>query len=178
MVEKGEAHNLSEGQTSYLGACTKAATSADRTPQPNNEITAKPRAFCLKNSYMTGIFRILLFGNQIYTEVKEFKTIEEYIYNKIKHYIGKNQLEIYNMITGEDYTKRIPKNINKMLSDRLIGKDDELENQSELFKKTTYIIKNSPIYPNGEPVERMSFRNLRISEFEKDWEESVLKTVL
>ena len=67
MVVKGEAHNLSEGQTSYLGACTKGATSADRTPQPNNTEPAKPRAFCLKNSYMTGIFRILLFGNQINT---------------------------------------------------------------------------------------------------------------
>lgn len=172
MVVKGEAHNISEGQTAYLGACTKAATSADRTSQPNNIEKAKPRAFCLKNSYMTGIFRILLSGKQINTETTTFKTIEEYIYNQLKHYIGKTQLEIYKMITGEDYTKKIPKNMNKMISDRLIGKDDELENKSELFKKTTYIIKNSPVYPNGQPVERMAFRNIRISEFEKNWEES------
>lgn len=172
MVTKGEAHNISEGQTAYLGACTKASTSADRTPQPNNIKQAKPRAFCLKNSYMTGIFRILLSGNQINTEIQTFKTIEEYIYNQIKHYIGKTQLEIYNMLTGEDYTKKIPKNMSKMLSDRLIGKDEELENKNELFKKTRYIIKNSPVYPNGKPVERMSFRKIRISEFEKDWEES------
>ena len=172
MVVKGEAHNLSEGQTSYLGACTKAATSADRTLQPNNTELAKPRAFCLKNSYMTGIFRMLLAGNQINTEVTTFKTIEEYVYNQIKHYIGKTQLEIYNMITGEDYTQKIPKNINKMISDRLIGKDEELENENDLFKKTTYIIKNLPVYSDGRPVERMSFRNLRISEFEKEWEES------
>lgn len=172
MVQNGEAQNLSEGQTSYLGACTKAATSADRTPQPNSIEPAKPRAFCLKNSYMTGIFRSLWFGNKINTEVKEFKTIEEYIYNQLKHYIGKTQLEIYNMVTGEDYTNKIPKNINKMISDRLIGKDDKLEEKSELFSKTTYVIKNFPIYTNGKPVERMSFRNLRLSEFEKNWEES------
>lgn len=172
MVLKGEAHNISEGQTSYLGACTKAATSANRTMQPNSTELAKPRAFCLKNSYMTGIFRILLFGKQINTEVADFKTIEEYVFNILKHYIGKTQLEIYNMITGENYTNRIPKNISKMISDRLIGKDSELEDKNELFKKTTYVIKNLPIYSNKEPVERMSFRNLKISEFEKDWEES------
>lgn len=175
MVVKGEAHNISEGQTSYLGACTKAATSADRTQQPNSTEPAKPRAFCLKNSYMTGIFRILLFGNQINTEIATYMTIKEYVFNILKHYIGKTQLEMYNMITGEDYTNRIPKNISKMISDRLIGKDDELEDKNELFKKTTYVIKNLPIFPNKEPVERMSFRNLRISEFEKDWEESEWK---
>lgn len=79
---------------------------------------------------------------------------------------------MYNMITGDDYTNKIPKNISKMISDRLIGKDEELEDKNELFKKTTYVIKNLPVYPNDEPVERMSFRNLRLSEFEKNWEES------
>lgn len=172
MVVKGEAHNLSEGQTSYLGACTKGADSSKTRPQPNNKKEAKPRAFCLKNSYMTGIFRSLLFENKINTEIATFKTIEEYVFNILKHYMGKTQLEMYNMITGDDYTNKIPKNISKMISDRLIGKDEELEDKNELFKKTTYVIKNLPVYPNDEPVERMSFRNLRLSEFEKNWEES------
>lgn len=172
MVVKGEAHNISEGQTSYLGACIKAVTSADRTRQPNSTELAKPRAFCLKNSYMTGIFRILILRNQINTKIATFMTIEEYIFNILKHYIGKTQLEIYNMITGKDCKHKIPKNISKMISDRLIGKDNELEEKNELFRKTTYVIKNLPIFANKEPVERMSFRNLKISEFEKDWEES------
>ena len=172
MVVKGEAHNLSEGQTSYLGACTKGADSSKTRPQPNNKKEAKPRAFCLKNSYMTGIFRSLLFENKINTEIATFKTIEEYVFNILKHYMGKTQLEMYNMITGDDYTNKTPKNISKMISDRLIGKDEELEDKNELFKKTTYVIKNLPVYPNDEPVERMSFRNLRLSEFEKNWEES------
>ena len=41
-VKKGLAHELSEGDTSYLGACTKAATSDIRTKQPNSHILAKP----------------------------------------------------------------------------------------------------------------------------------------
>lgn len=172
MVAKGEAHKISEGQTSYLGACPKGEGHDQTTPQPNNKEEAKPRAFCLKNSYMTGILRNLISGNQFNTEVKESKTIEEYINNQIKYYIGKTQLELYKMVVGEEYKKKIPKNFSKMISDRLIGKDSELENKNELFKKTTYVIKNLPVYPNDEAVERMSFRNLRISEFEKDWEES------
>ena len=58
-VLDGRAHELSEGDTSYLGACTKARTSSDRTPQPFSEILSKPRAYSLKNAYMTGILREL-----------------------------------------------------------------------------------------------------------------------
>ena len=56
-VQNGKAHELSEGDTSYLGACTKARTSQDRTTQPFSDILSKPRAFSLKNAYMTGILR-------------------------------------------------------------------------------------------------------------------------
>lgn len=56
-VLDGKAHELSEGDTSYLGACTKARTSKDRTSQPFSEIMVKPRAYSLKNAYMTGILR-------------------------------------------------------------------------------------------------------------------------
>ena len=56
-VLDGKAHELSEGDTSYLGACTKARTSSDRTTQPFSDILPKPRAYSLKNAYMTGILR-------------------------------------------------------------------------------------------------------------------------
>ena len=40
-------------QTLNLGACTKAANSADRRKQPFSNELAKPRAFSFKSSYMT-----------------------------------------------------------------------------------------------------------------------------
>ena len=46
----GKAHELSEGDTLYLGAATKAATSEDRREQPFSDELAKPRAFAFKNS--------------------------------------------------------------------------------------------------------------------------------
>ena len=172
-VKDGRAHELSESDTSYLGACTKARTSKDRTTQPNSTIPAKPRAYSLKNSYMSGILNSI--GTTISFDTNEFKTVEEYVLAKLRPYIGKSQLEILEEITGQTYKEKIPKNLNKMITDKIIGKDDELAEKDDLFKKTSFIIKNSPITPNGKYRERMSFRNLTLSEFEDTWEDSYWK---
>lgn len=52
-VLERRAHELSEADTSLLGACTKSSDSLQRTSQPFSDIPAKPRAFCLKQGYMT-----------------------------------------------------------------------------------------------------------------------------
>ncbi|MEG2235199.1 MAG: Sau3AI family type II restriction endonuclease [Clostridia bacterium] len=175
-VMEGKAEEISEGQTSYLGACTKSKDSSSRTKQPYSAVPAPPRAFSLKNSYMTGILRNLVENNLINTSIVMYKTIEEFVLSKIEKYIGKSQIEILNEITGKPYTDKIPKNIGKMISDKLIGKDKELKDKDELFKKTTYIIKSLPVDNDGIPIERMSFRQLVISEFTDEWNESDWKT--
>ena len=67
-VVDGKAHELSEGDTKYLGACTKAANSRIRTAQPNSDEDAKPRAFSLKQGYLTS----LLAGDH-----EDFKSLRE-----------------------------------------------------------------------------------------------------
>lgn len=54
-IKAGKAHELSESDTMYLGACTKGSTAAKSlvTQYYNQDVKAKKRAFCLKNSYMT-----------------------------------------------------------------------------------------------------------------------------
>lgn len=47
-IKSGKAHELSEGDTMYLGAAPKAATSKDRRKQPFSSELAKPRAFALQ----------------------------------------------------------------------------------------------------------------------------------
>lgn len=173
-VIDGKAHLLSEGDTSYLGACTKGATGNDKTKQPNSPILAKPRAFSLKNSYMTGVLRsanLVLNVNNV-----EYKSVEEYVFAQIEEFIGQTQMEIYYKLIGKKLGSIVPKNLNKMLSDRMIGKDSELSEKSPLFDKVNYYIKNLPINSLGYPIERMSFRNLKLSEFEEDWENSDWKT--
>ena len=173
-VKNGLAHELSEGDTSYLGACTKASTSNDRTSQPYSYVLAKPRAYSLKGSYMTGILRSM--GTTVSVHTNKYKTVEEYIYTKIRPYIGKPQLEILEEVSGRTYEDKIPKNISKIVTDYIIGKDSELPLESDLFTKTSFIIKNLPLTPKGTPRERMSFRTLQLSEFEEDWENSDWKT--
>ena len=57
-VSEGRAHELSEGDTMYLGACTKGST-AEKSHLPQEyyapDIKAKKRTFCFKQSYMTTI---------------------------------------------------------------------------------------------------------------------------
>ena len=215
-VLDGKAHELSEGDTSYLGACTKARTSKDRTSQPFSDISPKPRAYSLKNAYMTGILREIdnpsvititptkTTKQQPTTEIKEttitptkttkqqptteikdyekemepfiFKTVTEYVKNKLKPYIGKTQIEILEEITGKKYVEKIPKNISKMISDELIGKDKDLPKKNELFAKTSFVIKNLPLTENGKPRERMSFKTINLNDFKEDWKNSFWKT--
>ncbi|GIM29842.1 type II restriction enzyme Sau3AI, GATC site [Clostridium polyendosporum] len=167
-VLSGQAHLLSEGDTSYLGACTKGSK-GQKSKQPYSGIPASSRAYCLKNSYMTGILRNFLTSSN-YTPV-DFSTVDEYILNKLTPYIGLTQLEIYNQVSNSSITK-IPKQLGKMISDRTIGQDNELQTKHDLFCKTTYIIKNIPVDEYNYPLERLSFRNLILSEFDREWDES------
>ncbi len=55
-IRNGKAHELSESDTKYLGACTKGATAATSfRKQPNSEELAKQRAFSFKTTYMKSL---------------------------------------------------------------------------------------------------------------------------
>lgn len=73
-VKQGRAHELSEGDTFYLGACTKGANAKSLRTQPCSGEMAKQRAFSLKPSYLKNIVRLFK-GN-----ANTFPTIDsEYI---------------------------------------------------------------------------------------------------
>jgi DNA mismatch repair protein MutH len=165
-VFKGEAHLISEGDTDLLGACTKAADSSVTTSQPNSSTKAKPRAYSLKQSYLTGVL------NNSKTKVAENITIETFINNKIKKYIGMTQLEILESFGTK--INKIPKNISKMVIDRIIGKEDELKKINP-FNKINFLLKTSPVDKNNRLLERLSFHNIEQSEFSEDWEDSYWK---
>lgn len=172
----GKAHLLSEGDTSYLGACTKGGAQSKPRKQPNSTVLAKPRAFSLKNSYLSGVFRTVIDKkSQDKIKVKELTAID-YLKDCYTHFWGKTQIDILKEVGGPNYeNKRVPNNIGKMISDRVVGKDSELKTKHELFSKTNFIIKNTSVDENLIPVERLAFRNLVLSEFEEPWEESEWK---
>ena len=49
-IKEGKAHEISEADTMYLGACSKGANASSVRKQPFSEIPAMQRAFCFKNS--------------------------------------------------------------------------------------------------------------------------------
>lgn len=174
-VLDGQAHLLSEGDTSYLGACTKGSKGTDIAKQPNSPIYAKPRAYSLKNGYMTGILRSIDFEAQAPTR---FKSAKSYIYDKLKPYFGLTQREIWEQITGKRFEPddKIPKQLSKMISDCIIGKDKDLGMLDDVFNKVTYAIKNLPVNKKNYPIERLSFKNVHLDEFINPWENSSWKT--
>ena len=54
-IAAGKAHELSEGDTFYLGACTKGANALSVRKQPFSEILAKQRAYSFKQGYVNHI---------------------------------------------------------------------------------------------------------------------------
>lgn len=56
-IKKGNAENLSEGHTQWLGACTKGANKNSLRSQPNSKILAMQRAFSFKGQFMSELLK-------------------------------------------------------------------------------------------------------------------------
>ncbi|WP_288268521.1 hypothetical protein [uncultured Methanobrevibacter sp.] len=112
---------------------------------------------------------------------KEFwdnlKLVERYTYFRIKPYVGKSQFEIYEELTGKTFEiGRAPKNLNKLITDLIIGKDEDLAKKYNFFRNYTFKIKNLPLTKKGSPRERMAFRTIKLDEFADEWDNSAWKS--
>ena len=59
-IRQGKAHELSEGDTIYLGACTKGANKNSVVEQPFSNQKAMKRAFSLKSKYLKFSISLLI----------------------------------------------------------------------------------------------------------------------
>ncbi|MBS1917921.1 MAG: DNA mismatch repair protein [Bacteroidetes bacterium] len=76
-IKDGKAHELSEGDTFYLGACTKGANKESTRKQPFSSIPAKQRAFSLKSKYLNFIIQKSLYEKEELIDISEYKSILE-----------------------------------------------------------------------------------------------------
>lgn len=95
-IADGKAHELSEGDTFYLGACTKGTNANTTRKQPFSEIPAKQRAYSFKQGYVNHIIATIanetsgVYGKLIpSSEIAKKSTIEEIVISKFKPYYGK-----------------------------------------------------------------------------------------
>lgn len=175
-IKAGKAHELSEGDTLYLGAAPKAATSKDRRKQPFSDELAKPRAFAFKGSYMTYVLNnYIIPGKTTYEPIIKGKTeasFEDYVVQKINKYCGYT----VEALCREFDVENKPKNLEAMLAYRILGIKG---NHAEEFEKANIVVKTIRIGLNGKIKEHMSFPTFKFKELvEENWEDSTFGNYL
>ena len=178
----GKAHELSEGDTFYLGACTKGANASSVRKQPFSKIAAKQRAYSFKQGYVNHIIASIskesegIYGKLIpNAKVAKEHTIEEIVYSKFAPFYGKTQEEIINILQIKINTKA--KGFYASLTKAILG--IELDKEIEEFNKAEIIVKTVRLKQNNLPKEDISFPNFKYEEIvNSDWESSDFKNIL
>ena len=189
-VKQGRAHELSEGLTPMLGACTKSADSSVRVRQGYGSELAKPRAFALKQAFVTQIFRQLSDGQPksqsagVVSEpfiygMKSQKNIELVIAEEAKRYRGSSTTEIEAKLRLEGkfggksvHSLRMNKFVNALASGDQFTPIGSLSD----FRKSGLTVKVVRILQNGQAAESVSFPAFEYDQVagEDEWEESSL----
>ena len=175
-IREGKAHEISEADTMYLGACSKGANALSTREQPFSDIPAMQRAFCFKNSYMTQLVRKYI-GD--YSNVEKVlkdtdASFNDFIQNVINKYKGKTQLELMKELNIDSKAK----NVLNMIINRMFNVKSKLKDTDE-FKKANIIPKTIRVESNGRIIESMSFPYFRFDEImNTDFEDSNLKEEL
>lgn len=176
-IKLGLAHELSEGDTQILGACTKGASRKSIRKQPFSDIPAKQRAYSLKQGYMTSLVRQYI-KNEHLTPISSVedlkdKTIGEIIEEKFESYLDKSEMEILKLLKIKESKA---KNRAQLLTSGIFGITGTKLDKIEEFSKLNIKFKTITYEGNGNLKESMSFENLNFNDiYYSDWEESELK---
>jgi DNA mismatch repair protein MutH len=169
-IENGEAHNISESDTLYLGACTKGVNSQSLVTQPFSSFPAKQRAYSLKTTYMTHLIRKLMTTEKIETIFKEKieSSFENQMRIRLKRFFGKTQDELKSMLNVVSNAK----NINELLLSRMLGLKGKVS-KSEEFLKANIVPKTVRVEEDGRVIESMSFPTFEFSQIVNEtWDDS------
>lgn len=156
-IKRGEAHLLSEGDTYYLGACTKAANSRVVRDQPMNRVPAKPRAFSLKQQYINYLIQTRLLGKKsttesIFKKQRRVDTIENTFKDIFSPFLGKTDKEILSEIKSS-LTNR-SKSYKRLIVNEIL--DVKSKNIQEL-EKANITLKVITLEHTGSLKESISF---------------------
>lgn len=197
-IKAGKAHELSEGDTTYLGACRKgqkgdADVYYDLLDGSQAAIPAPKRAFSLKTQYMRTILEFakktggqgtyntsaLVYGYKTHlieeSELRE-KSFEDILLDRFKPFYGKT----YSQLLSELGSKTtVAKSKYKLVVNEILTVGESRGEdvwESDEFKKSGIIVKTIRLNKNGRPAEAMSFENINYFDIleEDDWYESRL----
>lgn len=169
-IKEGKAHELSESDTLYLGACTKGAT-AEKSKVPQyygDHILAKKRNFCFKRQYMDFVLHEYVMKNSVPCEsiskinnLDASESFENQIVSIINRHAGKSDKELCELF-GRPY------NNNKLqwidLAYRMLG---IRSSDAEEFLKANIKVRSIRIEKNGTMRESMSLPTICFKDFVK-----------
>jgi DNA mismatch repair protein MutH len=166
-VRAGKAHELSEGDTFYLGACRKGSGKPDEKlmEQPFSHEKAKSRAFSFKPSYVNLLIKGRKESNVL--GLDEGTTFEEATAQRFRPFIGMSLPDISKHF---NYEKVSPKSFTRQLAMKIISNGGESVPELE---KAGIEMKTVRLTKKGHPREAMSFPGFKPLEIvHQDWEAS------
>ncbi len=175
-IKNGKAHEISEADTMYLGACTKGTNKKAKRDQPFSDIMAMQRAFCFKTSYMTGLVRKYIGDYQDVEKILKHSncSFDDFVNNVIKKYKGKTQSVLMEELNIDSKAK----NIFSMIINKMFHVKSNLRDTDE-FIKAKIIPKTIRVEESGRIIESMSFPYFKFIDVAKiDFEDSDLKEEL
>lgn len=177
LIQAGRADELSEGMTTYLGACTKGATAekSERSQYYAPDKRAKGRAFALKRQYMDSVLHHHIQGRTTGESIikdpsvlKEF-TFEDYVLSRINEHVGKTDRELCDML-GLEYTGN-----KAQWSQVAYALLDVRGGQAEEFRKANISVRTVRIEEGGGVKESLSLNTFDFLELlEENWDDAPL----
>lgn len=196
-IVTGRAHEISEGDTLFLGACTKGSKGqANKRHQNNEEMLADQRAYALKSAYINSIIFDSLFHPEMCAmleiserqlrswrqkfsfrgdaqnavnldDYKVGETFEQVVERKFSRFYGKSIAEIENIL---GLTIGGGKAMNYNLCRAILGVQTA---KIAEFEKADLQLKTISLNPNGVLKESMSFKNVYFCDIvNEEWEDS------
>jgi DNA mismatch repair protein MutH len=168
-VLQGKAHELSEGDTFYLGACRKGAggTKEKLKSQPFSAIGAPGRAFSFKQGYLTRL--VLDTQEESELGVNEEISIEKATQMRFAPFVGLSIEKISNQLEHRKKDKN-HKNFHREIAIRILAKGGSSVSE---IAKAGIEMKTIRLQANGKPRESMSFPAFDFIHIESEvWEES------
>ena len=188
-IKQGKAHELSEGDTMYLGACRKGQKGDSLMKQPNNPgVDAPRRAFSLKMAYMRTILDYVVKSGKnaisnvpgikselVSTEALRTQSFDDIILSRFKPFLHIDYTKIAKKKKVD--ISNNPKNKFAMIANAIAASTKCANvNRSEEFLKAGLTMKTIRVQANGNIKEAMSFENIdyiEVAECE-DWIDSRL----
>ena len=196
-IVTGRAHEISEGDTLFLGACTKGSKGqANKRHQSGEQILADQRAYSLKSAYINSIIFDSLFHPEMCAmleisekqlrswrqkfsfrgdaqnavnldDYKVGETFEQVIERKFSRFYGKSIAVIEDSL---GVTIGGGKAMNYNLCRSILGVQTA---KIAEFEKADLQLKTISLNPNGVLKESMSFKNVYFCDIiNEDWEDS------